>query len=314
MSAEPSRLPARSLEDALPPEVSDMIFDSLSDLDNQEKTLKQSLFACSLVCKSWCRHTFRHRFRSLSLYVGFRRDVDDLDGEVDLPEHMSFFVEKFMKLELFVLAKDVVRSLTLCYGKFISPINIGLSFVCFVKPFPRLQSLELVGAFCWRVSDVATPSIAPIKQMTIRKASESLNFFPLKLSALYEIIGAFTEIEELRLVGDIDIEEDGEDPGSDALSFPRITSSLAFNVPFGLRQFIPLAQELVMTQPLQKLDVFGYQENFDEILELVQALPASPEHLLFSLPVNRCGSYSSLLHSNKNNLWDVYSYRSSWPP
>lgn len=55
MSPELSRLQVltRSLEDALPPEVSDMIFDNLFCLDSQAQKPKQSLFACSLVCKSW---------------------------------------------------------------------------------------------------------------------------------------------------------------------------------------------------------------------------------------------------------------------
>ena len=285
--------PTRGLEDKLPPEVSDIIFDIVSDLDSQAKAPKQSLFSCSLVCKSWRQRTLRHRFRSLSLYVSLRGDDDEYDDEQDHPKHVVFVVGKFMRLGVFALVRDAVRSLTLRYGTATAPINIGRSFVHFVSQLTCLQSLELFGApYSSSRGFVVSPVIASIKHLSICGATQRPNLSLHKLSALYDIIGAFSEIEELRLDGFIHPEEGSDDSELDDLALPHVMSLVLDSAP-SVKQLAPVLQRLSATRRLQKLDVIACidESRCRKALELVKSLPILPEHLLLLAPLDAlCGS------------------------
>ena len=315
MSFEPktSQLPTGCLEDILPLELSDIVFDILTDLDSHAMKPKQSLFACSLVCRSWRERTLRHRFRSLSLYVSLRDDDDQEDDGQDLPEHLVFVIETFMKLEVFALARDAVRSLTLHYGTLPAAVNIDRSFLPFVIHFTCLQSIQLVNAPYPRCRNPATsPVFASIKRLTISGISQRPAFSLHKLSALYDIIGAFSEIEELHLDGSIHLDEESEDSDLDGLAFPRVMSLVLDSAP-SVKQLAPLLRRLTVAQPLTKIDAIGYLNDSlcCDALELVKSLPVLPEHLLFSVPLDSRESHNSALRYGYDNRWIVCSPGSS---
>lgn len=306
MSLDSSQLPRRSLEDVLPQEVLDIIFDNLTDLDNLLQKPKLSLFACSLVCKSWRERTLRHRFRSLSLYVSPRDDGDISDedssdqdnsnqddtrrqeeerAEGGDPNVCRFALERFMQCKLFAPTKNIVRSLKLHYGTTDEPLNIGRSFIRFACRFQHLQSLELIGAFyCTaNLSSAASPAFASIKYLAVRGFQCMLE--PLRPSALCDILGAFGEIEELYIGGPFDLSWENGDADWDYVTLPRVTS-LTMDSGYGAIRFAPLLKKLVAAQPLRKVNILR-GEGCHRALRLVKSRPASLEHLLFTVPASK---------------------------
>ncbi|GJE89886.1 hypothetical protein PsYK624_059980 [Phanerochaete sordida] len=261
-------------ETLLIPLLTDLIFDHLVDLGYGLVQPKQSLFACSLVCKLWAEHTHRHRFRTLALY----------SLSYDIHAHTaSFTIQQFVHDPLFSRSKDAVRTLLLCYEEANRAAVDEYDFPQIIRRFPALSSLELRGVLHGRF---AQPLPHPTSHLHLQRLTINFRLQPqntLDEHALYNVLSQFDSIEELRITGipssgfrvPVGVPRSTKPPPSVISVVLRCDPSRALS---------SVLQWLAAPGSLEQLDVLGQVNTGPSAaLALVDALPAAPRHLLFAI-------------------------------
>ncbi|GJE89861.1 hypothetical protein PsYK624_059710 [Phanerochaete sordida] len=282
MSSNVTELADNGLADLLPVEITDIIFDNLPKLDYSSlRPPRKSIFACSLVCKSWAHRTFRHRFRSISL------TVESQDSECGQEE---FSVRTFLKSELFERSRDAVQTLSLRCKDSVRPDAEQQQQVHTLLRSLDIQTLKLDGVASIELATLRLDTPLSLRRLVITDSNphpERSDMHKRRISnALHHVLCSFTSIGELHILspheGWLTVESNAAEPQAISDRPPAHVASLV--VRFApINGFLNLLQRLSATAPLERLDVLGQPGDTYYIVFMMAAVLAPPRHLLFSI-------------------------------
>ena len=263
---------ATGIDDVLPAEVFDTIFERLRHVDEE----KELLFACSLVSRSWRHRTLRHRFHSLSLFV---RVVDPSLKQ----DRENAFIQDFVHSSIFPEVQTLVQDLKLRW-----PIGaISADFLPFLDDFVGLRRLELCGLLDDRVRVTTQPkALSSLKCLAIRglhPIHRRMYAAEHDARTLCDILAIFPSVKELQL-SEIPRLISHEDEPWDLKQWdlPVFSSLVVKNV--STRLLDEILRKALNDNQLKKLDILGFMgKDLDKWLDFSRSLNPMPEHICLSV-------------------------------
>ena len=262
--------------EGLPPEIVDMVFDSIRPCDFHKKTL----FSCSLVSKAWRAAALKHCFHSLSLFSRIQ----------SYPETCYFnsFVQDFVDSDIFATVKYFVQELTLKCGK-IYGNHIELDIVVYLHRFPALRHLELSGRVHERLSPDIPPPVLPTSLSTLtiigRVGSARGTDRTHNIKALYDLLSLFRPVRHVYLRSFRHWDGNRLSSDLDVSLLPELRSLTLHNLPVEP----PLTGLLICDPIVRCIERFelNYETTFAG-LALLQLCKPDIAHLTFALASEEC--------------------------
>ncbi|GJE99920.1 hypothetical protein PsYK624_161950 [Phanerochaete sordida] len=263
------------INDMLPVEVFDDIFNFVRVEDERAHTDKQTIFACSRVSKPWCSLTLRHRFYSVSLFARTEHPHEQWILK-------RCFLQDFVRSPVFLVVKTYIQRLTVRWG--ITHIHpyIGADLPQHLLFFPALRSLKLRGLLGKRIP--APPPSMPIILDSLSVEGWVCHGRPHDSRVLCDLLRCFRSVGKLHLE---DIKEwlPVSDYSTPQDIHPRV-SSLVFRDSTCPRAICDALQAAVARErPLRQLDMRALSfANASDGIELMKAFAHTIEDLKCTMP------------------------------
>ncbi|EKM58634.1 uncharacterized protein PHACADRAFT_207441 [Phanerochaete carnosa HHB-10118-sp] len=261
------------INDILPLEVFDLVFDTLRGADNK----KESLFSASLVCRLWREYTLRHRFYSISLDMSANQELKPLRRT-----SAYYLTQDFTKSKIFPLVQSFVQVLALSWGS----EGVSLDFTRIIRLFPAVRTMKLEGAL-WPKQCLREKFAQPlfIDRLTILGTLPPYRRhlkLPHEVHALCTVLSQFSFIRHLFLVDIYNMRSDEELIWSN-YALPPISSLTLMQTP-GEGPISEVIKRLAKPGLLKHLDLTTFSgDELDEALLMAKGLSTPIEEIGLSV-------------------------------